>query len=964
MPRLALLKAARASGPDSASTRERLSLLIGDRRGLIGLLAVCSILSGFTEAATLALVAQLAASVLRTAHSGAHVHTLSLLNIHAGNGTLILVAFGFAVLRLLFQIPLSVLPARISAAVLARLRTELFDSFSRASWTVQSQGREGKLQEVMTNQVQQAVLGVTGTTGLITSGLQFVVLMVSALLLNVVAAIIVGAMTVVLFGLLRPMRARGGRYAQSLSQAQVQYAGGIAEHNRLAEETHVFDAGEAQRRRVGAAVGRAQHWYFRAQVLSRLVSNVYQSLIYLLLVAGIWAIYLIGGSHAGALGGVVLVLLRAGMAGQLIQGSYQTLIQAIPFVERAQETLTDYRDSAEPDGGEGLPSIDRVRFEHVSFAYNEQAPVLSDVSFSVSGGESIGIVGPSGAGKSTLLQLLLRLRRPDAGAYLINGVEVERFARSDWYRHVSYVPQEPRLLHASVADNIRFFRDIDDEQIERAARLARIHDDIIGWPEQYGTIVGPRADAVSGGQQQRICLARALAAEPDVLILDEPTSALDPESEAQIGASLQALRSNLTLFIVAHRMSTLEMCDRIIVIVDGRMAGFDTKAALQRENPYYRRASELASAGNGNRSGGGQPGLPPRPGEASGLAGAGPSRAGAGGGSPALEHGAIDLTPPPDPLVGAIPDFFIVGHPKCGTTALYEMLRVHPEIFMPERKEPWFFGEELHQSVPPRPGGTPRTLSEYAEWFAGAAPGQVVGEASAYYLWSQTAAANIARVNPDARIIAILREPASFLFSLHLQLLEQHTEVEKDFASAIALERDRREGRSVPRYTYWPQMLLYSEFIHYVEQLERVYAAFPAENVKILIYDDFRADNERVVREVRRFLGVEESGAVPRVQANPTVRPRSQVLNEAVHAVGIGRGPVSHAVKEAIKAVTPDGPRRRALYAFQRQVVFGPPRPADQRVLAALRRRYRDEVVATSEYLGRDLVTLWGYDEL
>jgi ATP-binding cassette, subfamily B, bacterial len=195
------------------------------------------------------------------------------------------------------------------------------------------------------------------------------------------------------------------------------------------------------------------------------------------------------------------------------------------------------------------------------------------------------------------VQLLLRLRRPVGGRYLINGAPAESFAREDWYRQVSYVPQEPRLLHASVADNIRFYRDLDDAKVERAARMARIHDDIVGWSDGYETIVGPRADAVSGGQQQRICLARALAAEPDVLVLDEPTSALDPESEAFISASLMAIRSQLTLFIVAHRMSTLEMCDRVMVIVDGRMAGFDTKPVLQRDNPYYRHASSAATAG-------------------------------------------------------------------------------------------------------------------------------------------------------------------------------------------------------------------------------------------------------------------------------------------------------------------------------------------------------------------------------
>lgn len=323
----------------------------------------------------------------------------------------------------------------------------------------------------------------------------------------------------------------------------------------------------------------------------------------------------------------------------------------------------------------------------------------------------------------------------------------------------------------------------------------------------------------------------------------------------------------------------------------------------------------------------------------------------------------IDLTRP-DPFNGRVPDFFIMGHPKCGTTALHEMLGRHPEIYMPDLKEPWFFGEELHDSPPPRPGGTPRNLTEYAKWFADAEPGQRVGEASAYYLWTRTAAANIARVNPQARLIAVLREPAGFLHSLHLQLLEQYTEIESDLRKAIQLEPERREGRSVPRYTYWPKMLLYSDFIRYVEQLERLYAAFPPEQVKVLIYDDFRADNEGTVRELHRFLGVEDSGAIEAVEANPTVRPRSQILNEFVHAVGVGRGPVSHAVKETIKAVTPSGPRRRALYALQRQVVFGPSRPPDDGLLRELRVRYKSEVAATSEYLGRDLVSLWGYDRL
>ena len=139
------------------------------------------------------------------------------------------------------------------------------------------------------------------------------------------------------------------------------------------------------------------------------------------------------------------------------------------------------------------------------------------------------------------------------------------------------------------------------EAVQRAGRLARIHDDVMGWSDGYETIVGPRADAVSGGQQQRICLARALAARPELLVLDEPTSALDPTSEMLIQESLTGLKQELTLFIVAHRMSTLDICDRVMIILDGKLAAFDTIGHLQRHNHYYRSASKLAAGAPGGR---------------------------------------------------------------------------------------------------------------------------------------------------------------------------------------------------------------------------------------------------------------------------------------------------------------------------------------------------------------------------
>jgi ABC-type multidrug transport system fused ATPase/permease subunit len=447
----------------------------------------------------------------------------------------------------------------------------------------------------MTTQVTQAAGAASSVTSLITTSLGFIVLLGSAFALNPEAAAVVMAVSLIMFGLLRPMRGLSKRIARRLSAAQIEYAGAIAEATRVAEETHVFGVAAVQRRRIAAFVDTSRALSFRLQALSKLISNLYQSLIYLLLVGSLGGLYLAGGTHAGSLGAVVLLLVRAAASGQQLTGIYQGLNQAMPFIERVRDVMQRYQDSRAPDGGLPLSKVDRLAFEGVSYAYRPGLPVLSDVSFEIAGAHAIGIIGPSGAGKSTLVQILLQLRTPVAGHYLVNGVSVEQFARADWHRLVSYVPQEPRLLYASVADNIRYFRDLDDAAVERAGRLARIHDDVIGWANGYDTIVGPRADAVSGGQQQRICLARALAARPEMLVLDEPTSALDPHSETLIQESLSALKDELTLFIIAHRMSTLDICDYVMVIMDGRLVAFDTKAALQEHNSYYRSASLIAS---------------------------------------------------------------------------------------------------------------------------------------------------------------------------------------------------------------------------------------------------------------------------------------------------------------------------------------------------------------------------------
>jgi ATP-binding cassette, subfamily B, bacterial len=255
-----------------------------------------------------------------------------------------------------------------------------------------------------------------------------------------------------------------------------------------------------------------------------------------------------------------------------------------------------YRDAAEPADGKRLDTIGHIEFDEVWFEYRPDQPVLHGVSFTVERGEVIGIIGPSGSGKSTLAQLLLRLRRPSEGEIRVDGESVGALSLDDWYRLVTFVPQEARLVPGSVADNIRFFReDVTDADIERAAKLAHLHDDVTSWPRGYDTPAGERSGGeLSGGQRQRLCIARSLVGEPDVIVLDEPTSALDPKSESLLRETMAGLAGRTTLFVIAHRLSTLDICDRIMVLQDGVVRAFDTPERLEQHSDFYAEALGLS----------------------------------------------------------------------------------------------------------------------------------------------------------------------------------------------------------------------------------------------------------------------------------------------------------------------------------------------------------------------------------
>ena len=460
------------ASPSSRRRRQVVEYLFGFSRWRAPLLAILSVGAGLTEAAVLAIVAQIGAA-LATRGNAAETH-LGIASINMSIRAMLELGVVIAAGRVLLLVPSSLLAARLSADAEATLRSRLFYAFLRASWAEKATDREGTLQELMTNQITQATGGVVQTTWVITYLFSLLALVASALLLSPVAAGVVVGISLFLFALLRPLSRAGSKSARDLSGAQLAHASGVSEATRLAEETQVFGVAAAQRNSLQQLIDRARYLLYRSQATVRLVPNLYQSGVYLMLMAGLALIYAFDRSGLAALGAVVLLLVRAGTYGNQAQTAYQVVKQSVPFVNRVLTAIERYEAAATPEGSKPFEALETLAFQAVSYSYGKRSEALSDFTFDVQAGETIGIIGPSGAGKSTLAQLLLRLREPDAGEYLVNGAPASLLRWTDWATKAAYVPQTPQLIHASVADNIRYFREVSPEDVERRS-TARGH---------------------------------------------------------------------------------------------------------------------------------------------------------------------------------------------------------------------------------------------------------------------------------------------------------------------------------------------------------------------------------------------------------------------------------------------------------------------------------------------------------
>ena len=270
--------------------------------------------------------------------------------------------------------------------------------------------------------------------------------------------------------------------------------------------------------------------------------------------------------------------------------AYPQIASGLSSANRILALINAKSDLDENQAGYAGAMRGEIEFDHVTFKYHSDKPVLDDVSFRVEPGQTVALVGQTGSGKTSIVKLLNRIYEATKGCVMIDGVDVRNWQLAALRPQISIIEQDLFLFSRTVAENIKFGRpDATPAQVEAAARAAQAHDFIMKFNDGYNTIVGERGVTLSGGQRQRIALARALLTDPKILILDDATSAIDSATEDQIQQAIYAASRGRTTLLITHRLSQIRWADVIIVMRGGRAVAIGTHDELMEKSAAYRR---------------------------------------------------------------------------------------------------------------------------------------------------------------------------------------------------------------------------------------------------------------------------------------------------------------------------------------------------------------------------------------
>ena len=564
--------------------------LAADVRPHMILISMFAFVNGLLEAGFLVIIARIALALTEDADS---IRLADGWEFTTYQG--LAIAVGLITLRLIFSLGVVRVSTSLVYRVGVNLRLRLSHAFLDSSWASQQSQPAGTLQQLVVAFPSQGANLIYSLAASLGAGITLVAMLAVSFFVNLLATLTVFVALFLFSGFLRPMRNRLNRRSTASIAPQVSFSNGVAQIGTLGLEIHSFGVSNQVKNKIDELIlseGEAQR---KVGLVSNSISPVYVSLAYLSVVSAVLLVALFGAGQLESAGAVMIIMLRTLGYGQQLQGGSVSISLIQPFINLIDKTIDSYETSATENGTVSISEIGTLKLEEVSFSYLQNKPVLSNINFEIMQGEIIGVIGPSASGKSTLVQLLLGIRRPDSGRITVNGIELDDVDRATWASRVAFVPQDATLITGTVAENIAFYRsEITEPQMVSAARSAYVLDDIEKLPDGFNTELGERAQQLSGGQRQRLAIARALVGNPELLILDEPTSALDMKSESVIRDTIAALKGKVTVVVIAHRLSTLDLSNKLMVIQNGQLKAFASPAELASNNIFYKEALRLA----------------------------------------------------------------------------------------------------------------------------------------------------------------------------------------------------------------------------------------------------------------------------------------------------------------------------------------------------------------------------------
>lgn len=471
-------------------------------------------------------------------------------------------------------------------------RQEIFEHAMRADWPHLLKQKVGHLSTVVMDNISSASSLLTNISMIILFLTSLIMYAVVALKISPKITLLTFAIGFLLFILLRPFFKK----IRQVSHGSVgvtrdathylnQHIIGAKTVKTMAVEKEVLDRSKAHFNELGDA--RLKIYKYNS------ILGTFLEPITLAVIIPIFALsYRNPGFNIASFAAILYLVQKMFSFMQSVQIRLSLVNELIPHLVSVLNYQEEARRYKEKDiGGEAFSFKSAIEFRGVDFYYNPDRPVLCGISFRINKGETAGLIGPSGSGKTTLADLILRLLTPTGGELLIDGEGVSRVDLTDWRKHIGYVSQDIFLLNDTIENNIRFYNSkISDRDMAEAAKRAQIYDFIMEQPKQFQAEVGERGLQLSVGQRQRVVLARVLASGPEILILDEATSALDNESEAAIQEAIVKLRGEMTIVIIAHRLTTVMNADKILVLDDGKIVeeGSPKKLLDDSKSYFYR----------------------------------------------------------------------------------------------------------------------------------------------------------------------------------------------------------------------------------------------------------------------------------------------------------------------------------------------------------------------------------------